>query len=78
MMNELFFFFQNLQEEATASLMYEMEKDDYESINRTNIEPDVILDSSQNSPQPAKQSHVAKVLPNNQKYQNGKYLLTRD
>lgn len=56
-----------VQEEATASLMYEMEKDNYESIDHTDIERGEVLDSPQNSPQPAKQSHVAKVLPNHQK-----------
>lgn len=61
-----------VQEEATASLMYEMEKDNYESIDQTDIEQGEVLDSPQNSPQPAKPSHVAKVLLNNQKNHTSK------
>lgn len=52
--------------------MYEMEKDNYEPIHQTDIERSEVLDSPQNSPQPAKQSHVAKVLPNYQKTHSSK------
>lgn len=49
--------------------MYEMEKDNYETIDQTDIEQSAVLDLPRNSPQTPKQSHVAKVLPNNIKHQ---------
>lgn len=52
--------------------MYEMEKDNYEPINQTDIEIDVVLDAQQNSSQPVKQSPIAKVLPNSQKHPTSK------
>lgn len=51
--------------------MYEMEKDNYETINQTEIEQSAVSDLARNSPQNPKQSHVAKVLPNNIKHQTG-------